>query len=534
MAVKGLAGQQLNRNAPARRSGIVAAMQQTPAAAEVEQIALDDIASNPENPTARENDEDLAGLAESIREIGIVQALTLVPASDWVAKHPQHAEAVGEKRYVTLAGHRRRAAARIAGQDRVPAMIRPDLADTGASDVQLHENIHRMALTPLQEARAYATKVDEGFTQRQIAAAVKVSQGQVAKRLALLQLPDTVATAVDQGWYTVNDALNLLACDSEVIDEVATRVSTLTDAANLLARGAVEAEEDLTPAEAYADRAAAARASHDLRLSSLIRSSEQAVKVRHREELARQDAEIRGAKYLEDPRDKFKGKEWQHELTTKRDISREEKKGNLAVGPGYDDKPRYYALAIDSAKPSLSDAEAKRREDEKRKKKGRTESRKARIRSLAELASRKPSAAELRDQLVLHLVQNHTADADVKTLAHNLATEAGVGPTVPNYWDWTRAVGEETDSGQRERLAWILAWAAREQQHHTDTGYCPWAARDVQYLDDLIEKTSYEPGEWEQEQLAAARANIAHAETVTGSDDATDADTDTDTDGDDQ
>lgn len=76
-----------------------------------------------------------------------------------------------------MAGHRRGAAALLAGRTEAPVMLRPDLASVGVADVQLHENLHRLALTPLQEARAYAVKVAEGFSQRQIAAAVKVSQG---------------------------------------------------------------------------------------------------------------------------------------------------------------------------------------------------------------------------------------------------------------------------------------------------------------------------------------------------------------------
>lgn len=532
-AKRGLGGQQLSRSAPARRSGIVAAMQQTPVAAEVEQVSLDDIASNPENPEARENDNDLAGLADSIREIGVVQAVTLVPAADWLVTHPQHADAVGEKQYVTLAGHRRRAAARLAGQTHVPALIRPDLASTGATDVQLHENLHRMALTPLQEARAYATKVAEGFTQRQIAEAVKVSQGQVAKRLALLDLPDSVALAVDQGWYTVASALELLKCDDpEVIEEVATQVATLTSNDNMLAREAAEADEDLSPVEAQASRVDATRYAN-LTLPQLTRSAETTVRTRRREAAAREEAETRDATYIEDPWEKFKGNSHLHELTTKRDIERHAKKGNLAVAPAYaygsPDQPRYFALAVDAgAKPALSDGEARRKEEEKQKKKGRTESRKARIRVLGQLASRKPTAAELRDLLVLHMVQGGPYDADVKNLAHTLAAEAGIGPAAENYWDWSREVARESDPARRERLAWILAWAAREQQHHDGTNYSGWGERDVNYLDDLIEKTGYEPGEWEEKQLTTARRSLAKA------DSADDSSTDNDTDGDDQ
>ena len=509
MSTKGIGGQ-LTRTAPARRSGIVAAMQQTATAVEVEQIALDDIASNPENPVARENDEDLAGLADSIRQIGIVQAVTLVPAAEWLAEHPQHADAVGEKRYVSLAGHRRRAAARLAGQTHVPAMIRPDLASAGASDVQLHENLHRLALTPLQEARAYQAKVEEGFSQRQIAAAISVSQGQIAKRLSLLQLPEPIAVAVDQGWYTVADALELLKLDDDVIAEVGLQVRVLTDAENMLAREAAEAEQELSHADALASRAKDAERAVELRLSTLARDAQRVVTNRRREAQAQQRAEELGAEFIDDPRQKFRGREWDHQIHNQKDIQRHAKKGNLAIAPGHGDEVRYYAKAKDNPKErSVSEAEQERLDAERRKKKAVAEGRKARFAALVQLAGKKPTAGELREQLVLHVIEAPMYDSESKKLARKVAMEAGLGPDSESYWDWMRAAAAEQDAAKREQLAWILVWAAREQQHHYTTRYSQWGENDVGYLDDLVKLANYQPGEWEQKQLAQARSRIA-------------------------
>ncbi len=505
MAVKGLGGQ-LDRSAP-RRSGIVAAMRQTNAG-ELEQVALADIAANPANPAARESD-DLAGLVESIREVGIVQALTLVPAAAWVERHPEHADAVGEKPYVVLAGHRRRAAGVLAGRTHAPAMIRPDLAETGVADVQLHENLHRLALTPLQEARAYQAKVDEGFSQRQIADAVKVSQGQVAKRLALLKLPEPIAAAVDQGWYTVIDALKLLKLDEEVVEEVAERVAGLTDPANTLAREASEAEADLSHVEARASRAMDTALTQELELSTLTREAERAVAARRRQAEARARADELGAQFLDEPADKFRGRHWEHELHNARDIARHAKNGNLAVAAGFGTEPRYYALAKDNQRATVSDAEQERRDAESRRQKARQSSHQARVAALVRLAATKPSASRLREHLVRHVVDAPAYDAQSKKLARKIAIKAGVGPGgTEDYWDWMRAVNSDDDPGQREHMAWILVWAAREKQHQFDTGFKAWGERDVRYFDDLIELAGYEPGEWELEQLVAARAEL--------------------------
>ncbi|MCA0252633.1 MAG: ParB/RepB/Spo0J family partition protein [Actinobacteria bacterium] len=485
-------------------------MQHGPVGGTSTTVPLADIASNPANPAVRESD-DLSDLADSIAEIGIVQALTVVPAADWLQRHPEHAEAVGEKSYVLLAGHRRRAAGLLAGQTHAPVMVRPELADTGVSDVQLHENLHRLALTPLQEARAYQAKVDEGHSQRAIAAAVKVSQGQVAKRLSLLQLPESVQTAVDQGWYTVIDALELLKLEADVIEEVAQRVTDLIDPQNMLAQEAAEADADLNHTEALAARAMDAFRTHELRLSSITADAQRAVSARRRQAEAQAKAEELGAQYVTDPREKFRGRQYDHQLHNRKDIERHAKKGNLAIAPGYGDEPNYYALAKENPKQrSVSDQERERQEAEQRKKKARTEGRKARIAAIAQLVGKRPTAGELREHLVLHILEAPMYDSESKKLARKIAMEAGVGPAgTEGYYDWMTAAQTEHDPTKRDQLAWILVWAAREQQHHYTTSYSQWGESDVGYLDDLIRLANYEPGEWEQEQLAKVRDVLA-------------------------
>ena len=511
-------GTQITRTAPARGSALVGALQQRPVGESAISIRLDKIASNPANPTARETG-DLAALAESIREVGIVQALTVVPAGDWLAKHPQHTEAVGDAEYVLLAGHRRRAAAASVGQTHVPVLSRPDLADMGASDVQLHENLHRMALTPIQEALAYQAKVDEGFSQRQIAAAVKVSQGQVAKRLALLRLPATLQVAVDQGWYTVAHMLDVLKLDDDVIEEVAHRVSDLTSEENLAAQTASEAELDLTPVEALSARAETTRANQELTLPAIIRAAEGEVARRRRLAAAEARAAELGAQLVENPSSMFNGVAWQHKIS-EAEVQRHAKAGNLAVAPGHTLEPHYYAIIIDDSTSSPRDEAADQRRAEreaadKRKAKGRRDGQKARIAALVKLVAQKPSAADLREQLVRHMLEAPTYDSNAKSLALKLAQQAGVGPQASSYSDWMEAISSTESDAAREHLAWVQVWAVRENQHHQHTNWASrWDAASVAYYDDLRRLAGYEPGEWEAEQLTMARKPVGGAEAI--------------------
>ncbi|NAZ84581.1 ParB/RepB/Spo0J family partition protein [Kineococcus indalonis] len=189
---------------------IVAALQRQGSRAGAEVLALDprQIAEHPDNP--REALSDLDGLVSSMRELGVLQPLIVVPREEHLAAHPHHAEHVGEKPWVVLAGHRRRAAALEAGLPTVPALTRADLADKrSATRIFLAENVHRQQLAPLEEARAFSVLVDLGLSQRTIATENGVSQAHVSKRLRLLKLPAHLQDALRSGELAIGDALVL-------------------------------------------------------------------------------------------------------------------------------------------------------------------------------------------------------------------------------------------------------------------------------------------------------------------------------------
>jgi len=149
-------------------------------------IPVTDIALNPYQPRRNFAPDDLATLAESIRTRGILQPLVVSPTTDRDAERP----------YVLIAGERRLRAARQAGLDTVPCLIRT------ASPIQmlewaLVENIHRTDLDPIERAQAYHEYI-ERFDLTQAQAAEKLAQPRptVANYLRLLDLCDHVQRLV--------------------------------------------------------------------------------------------------------------------------------------------------------------------------------------------------------------------------------------------------------------------------------------------------------------------------------------------------
>lgn len=162
-------------------------------------VPVESIDPHPSNP--RRAVGDVGDLAESIRSQGILEPL-VVGADNGVA----------DTRHVLIAGHRRLAAARVAGLDRVPCIIRTDL-DTPAKQLEamLVENLHRADLTPMEEADAYQALLEfPGFTQASVAREVGQPTSRVRDRLKLTKLPERAKEKVHAGQLTITDALALL------------------------------------------------------------------------------------------------------------------------------------------------------------------------------------------------------------------------------------------------------------------------------------------------------------------------------------
>ncbi|MEO8463685.1 MAG: ParB/RepB/Spo0J family partition protein [Chloroflexota bacterium] len=151
------------------------------------EIPLDRIRANPRQPRLRMNGPALDTLISSIREHGVIQPILVTEVVDG---------------YQLVAGERRVRAARAAGLERVPAVVR-QLADREQLELALVENLQREDLDPLESARAYRQLMDEfGFSQETLASRVGRARSTVANTLRLLELHDAVQSAVADGLVT--------------------------------------------------------------------------------------------------------------------------------------------------------------------------------------------------------------------------------------------------------------------------------------------------------------------------------------------
>jgi ParB family chromosome partitioning protein len=137
------------------------------------------------------NDDALAALAESIRHHGVIQPVLVTETLDG---------------YQLVAGERRVRAARIAGLDHIPAIVR-ELADRQQLELALVENLQREDLDPIEAARGYRQLMDDfAFTQEELAERVGRARSTVANTLRLLELNSAVQDAIVAGTVTEGHA----------------------------------------------------------------------------------------------------------------------------------------------------------------------------------------------------------------------------------------------------------------------------------------------------------------------------------------
>ena len=177
----------------------------------VSEIAIDLITANPFQPRTSFNEDSLTELAESIRQLGIIQPLTV--------RHKENGT------YELIAGERRLRASKIAGLTHVPAYVRE--ADVEAMlEMAIVENIQRENLDPIEIALGYQRLIDEcGLTQEHVAEKVGKSRSTVTNILRLLKLSPGVQALLRSGDVSVGHARSLLGIDNyETQTELAERV----------------------------------------------------------------------------------------------------------------------------------------------------------------------------------------------------------------------------------------------------------------------------------------------------------------------
>ena len=179
------------------------------------EIPLDDVRPNPRQPRTVFDEDALAELVHSIREIGLLQPIVVRPVTDPGA----------EVHFELVAGERRWRASREAGLERIPAIVRETADDVLLRDALL-ENLHRADLNALEEAAAYQQLLDDfGCTQEELATRIGRSRPQVSNTLRLLRLPAPVQRRVAAGVLSAGHARALLSLDdTAAMEGLATRI----------------------------------------------------------------------------------------------------------------------------------------------------------------------------------------------------------------------------------------------------------------------------------------------------------------------
>lgn len=182
--------------------GLAAILPTTPKAAEgLRKIAVGSIAPNPSQPRAHFDERALVGLAESIESRGILQPL--------VVRELQGGS------YELIAGERRLRAAKIAGLDEVPALVR-SADDSERLELAVLENVAREDLNPVEEARAYATLVEDlGVTKEELGRRLGKSRAAISNLTRILRLPESVLEQIERGELSEGHARALLLCSSD-------------------------------------------------------------------------------------------------------------------------------------------------------------------------------------------------------------------------------------------------------------------------------------------------------------------------------
>src|SRR5215213_1137019 len=164
----------------------------------VNELDIDLIQPNPEQPRTRFTESALDELAQSISANGVVQPIVVRRKGD---------------KYEIVAGERRWRAAQRAGLRKIPAAVK-DVSDDKLLELALIENIQRQELNPIEEAGAYRKLIDNmGFTQEALAASVGKERTLIATSLRLLKLPADIQTLVEEGRLSAGHGRALLLTD---------------------------------------------------------------------------------------------------------------------------------------------------------------------------------------------------------------------------------------------------------------------------------------------------------------------------------
>jgi ParB family chromosome partitioning protein len=175
----------------------------------LEELPISSIEPNRYQPRDHFDEEALGSLADSIREVGVLQPILVRPAADG--------------RYELIAGERRWRAARRVGLQTIPALVRAT-GDSAALEHALVENLHRDNLNPLEEAAAYQQLIEDfNLTHDDVAERVGRSRASISNTLRLLQLPPAIQRSVQERKLSMGHARALLGSPDRAFQEALAR-----------------------------------------------------------------------------------------------------------------------------------------------------------------------------------------------------------------------------------------------------------------------------------------------------------------------
>ncbi len=184
------------------------------------ELDIDKIEPNPLQPRKLFTESDLLELKDSIIEHGIIQPIIVRRNGD---------------KYEIVAGERRWQASKLADKKSIPSII-VDFDDKKMLEISLVENIQRQDLTPIEEAKAFKSMIEEyGYTQEQVSKKLGKSRSFIANTVRLLTLPEDVQNRVALGEISASHARTLIGKDtaSEMASEIVKKKLNVREAENI-------------------------------------------------------------------------------------------------------------------------------------------------------------------------------------------------------------------------------------------------------------------------------------------------------------
>ncbi|MEY2453535.1 MAG: ParB family transcriptional regulator, chromosome partitioning protein [Acidimicrobiaceae bacterium] len=224
------------------------------------ELPVSAIITNPNQPRKGFDEEALASLTASVRELGVLQPVLVRPSAD--------------DKYELIAGERRWRAAKRAGLPSLPAIVR-EVDDTTSLEQALVENLHRADLNALEEAAAYQQLIEDfHLTHDQVAARVGKSRAAVSNTLRLFQLPPAIQKLVADDQLSAGHARALLGTPDRAYQEQLARRAVADSLSVRDVEEAVRTRGELAEATAAPGATTEAPALHKLRAPGLLELEE--------------------------------------------------------------------------------------------------------------------------------------------------------------------------------------------------------------------------------------------------------------------